>query len=110
MSTPTPSTPSAPGTLASAGSGAPDLAAIRQRQQATWASGDFAVIGVTLQIVGETLAEAAEIRAREEVIDIAAGTSGAVKREIEHNLELRNSDEHKQRFRAAAERVVRPDA
>ena len=77
MSTPTPSTPSAPGPSASAGSGAPDLAAIRQRQQATWASGDFAVIGVTLQIVGETLAEAAEIRAREEVIDIAAGNGNA---------------------------------
>jgi enoyl-CoA hydratase/carnithine racemase len=48
--------------------------------------------------------------ASKEVIDIAAGTSPAAKREIEHNLELRNSDEHKQRFRAAAERVVRPDA
>ncbi len=45
--------------------------------------------------------------ASKEVIDIAAGTLGAAKRELEHNLELRNSDEHKQRFRAAAERVVR---
>jgi hypothetical protein len=41
----------------------PDFAAIKQRQQATWASGDFAVIGTTLQIVGETLAEAADIQA-----------------------------------------------
>lgn len=55
----------------------PDLAAIKQRQQATWASGDFAVIGVTLQIVGETLAEAADIRAGEHVIDIAAGNGNA---------------------------------
>ena len=77
MSTPTPSTPSSPASAPGAGSNAPDLAAIRQRQQATWASGDFAVIGVTLQIVGETLAEAAEIRAREEVIDIAAGNGNA---------------------------------
>ena len=38
---------------------APDLAAIKLRQQATWASGDYAVIGTTLQIVGENLAEAA---------------------------------------------------
>ena len=45
----------------------PDYAAIKQRQQATWASGDFAVIGVTLQIVGESLAEAADIRAGERV-------------------------------------------
>ena len=55
----------------------PDLAAIKGRQQATWASGDFAVVGVTLQIVGELLAEAADIRAGERVIDIAAGNGNA---------------------------------
>jgi SAM-dependent methyltransferase len=55
----------------------PDFAAIKQRQQATWASGDFAVIGVTLQIVGESLAEAADIRANERVIDVAAGNGNA---------------------------------
>jgi ubiquinone/menaquinone biosynthesis C-methylase UbiE len=54
-----------------------DFAAIKQRQQATWASGDFAIIGVTLQIVGESLAEAADIRASEKVIDIAAGNGNA---------------------------------
>jgi hypothetical protein len=37
---------------------APEFAVIKQRQQATWASGDFAVIGTTSQIVGESLAEA----------------------------------------------------
>ena len=56
---------------------APDLAFIKQRQQATWASGDFSIIGVTLQIVGESLAEAADIRAHERVIDIAAGNGNA---------------------------------
>lgn len=56
---------------------APDFSAIKQRQQATWASGDFAIIGVTLQIVGESLAEAADIRAGEQVIDIAAGNGNA---------------------------------
>lgn len=55
----------------------PDLAAIKQRQQATWASGDFAVIGTTLQIVGETLAEAADVRAGEAVLDVAAGNGNA---------------------------------
>jgi len=55
----------------------PDFAAIKGRQQATWASGDFAVIGVTLQIVGESLAEAADIRAGETVIDVAAGNGNA---------------------------------
>jgi ubiquinone/menaquinone biosynthesis C-methylase UbiE len=56
---------------------APDFSAIKQRQQATWASGDFAVVGTTLQIVGETLAEAADIRAGERVLDVAAGNGNA---------------------------------
>ncbi|MBX9945983.1 MAG: class I SAM-dependent methyltransferase [Reyranella sp.] len=56
---------------------APDLTAIKQRQQATWASGDFAVIGTTLQIVGELLAEAANVCAGERVLDVAAGNGNA---------------------------------
>src|SRR5688572_14100591 len=56
---------------------APDYAAIKKRQQATWASGDFAVVGVTLQIVGESLAEAADIRSGERVLDVAAGNGNA---------------------------------
>lgn len=54
-----------------------DYAAIKQRQQAVWASGDFAVIGTTLQIVGETLAEALDICAGERVLDVAAGNGNA---------------------------------
>ena len=55
----------------------PDFAAIKQRQQQTWASGDFAIIGTTLQIVGELLAEAADVRAGEQVLDVAAGNGNA---------------------------------
>ena len=55
----------------------PDYAAIKAKQQATWASGDFAVIGTTLQIVGESLAEAADVRAGERVLDVAAGNGNA---------------------------------
>jgi hypothetical protein len=55
----------------------PDLAAIKARQLATWASGDYAIIGATLQIVGESLAEAADLRAGERVLDIAAGNGNA---------------------------------
>ncbi|MGZ9059710.1 MAG: class I SAM-dependent methyltransferase, partial [Burkholderiaceae bacterium] len=55
----------------------PDFTAIKQRQQAIWASGDFAVIGTTLQIVGESLAEAADVRAGERVLDVAAGNGNA---------------------------------
>ncbi|HEX8602614.1 MAG TPA: class I SAM-dependent methyltransferase [Pseudoduganella sp.] len=55
----------------------PDYTAIKARQQATWASGDFAIIGTTLQIVGELLAEAADVRAGERVLDVAAGNGNA---------------------------------
>jgi SAM-dependent methyltransferase len=56
---------------------APDFAAIKQRQQATWASGDYAAIGTTLQIVGEMLAEASDVRAGDAVLDVAAGNGNA---------------------------------
>jgi SAM-dependent methyltransferase len=54
-----------------------DFNAIKQRQQATWASGDFAVIGTTLQIVGEQLAESADVCAGDRVLDVAAGNGNA---------------------------------
>ena len=54
----------------------PDFAAIKARQHAAWASGDYAVIGTTLQIVGESLAEAWTCR-RAQVLDVAAGNGNA---------------------------------
>ena len=51
----------------------PDLKAIKTKQQAAWSSGDYAVVGATLQIVGEQLAEAMDLRAGAKVLDIAAG-------------------------------------
>ena len=56
---------------------APNFTAIKQKQQATWASGDFAVVGTTLQIVGESLAEAIDVRAGDHVLDVAAGNGNA---------------------------------
>jgi ubiquinone/menaquinone biosynthesis C-methylase UbiE len=53
------------------------LGTLKSRQQAMWASGDFAVIGTTLQIVGELLTEAADIRATDRVLDVAAGNGNA---------------------------------
>jgi SAM-dependent methyltransferase len=53
------------------------LATVKTRQQAMWASGDSAVIGTTLQIVGELLSEAADIRAGARVLDVAAGNGNA---------------------------------
>jgi ubiquinone/menaquinone biosynthesis C-methylase UbiE len=54
-----------------------DLTAIKARQQAMWASGDFSVIGTTLQIVGETLCETAELGAGQRVLDVACGNGNA---------------------------------
>src|SRR5215468_7666009 len=54
-----------------------DFSAIKQRQQAAWGSGDYAVIGTTLQIVGELLAEACDLRCDERVLDVAAGNGNA---------------------------------
>ena len=71
---------------------APDFAAIKQRQQTTWASGDFAVIGVTLQIVGESLAEAADIRAGERVLDVAAGNGNATLAAARRFAEVTSTD------------------
>ena len=50
-----------------------DLAALKVRQQAAWSSGNYAVVGTTLQIVGEELCEALDLRAGSKVLDVAAG-------------------------------------
>jgi ubiquinone/menaquinone biosynthesis C-methylase UbiE len=50
---------------------------IKGRQQAMWASGDFAVIGTTLQLVGELLCEGVDLRSTERVLDVAAGNGNA---------------------------------
>lgn len=59
------------------GAATPDLVALKGRQQAAWSSGDYAVVGTTLQIVGETLCEAVDLRAGEVVLDVAAGNGNA---------------------------------
>jgi len=99
---PSPSPQAGPGTAG------PDLAAIKQRQQATWASGDFAVVGVTLQIVGELLAEATDVRAGERVLDVAAGNGNATLAAARRFARVTSTDYvpallEKGRARAAAE-------
>ena len=54
-----------------------DLAAIKSRQQVAWGSGDYAMIGTTLQIVGEMLCEAVDLRSNQRVLDVAAGNGNA---------------------------------
>jgi ubiquinone/menaquinone biosynthesis C-methylase UbiE len=70
----------------------PDFTAIKRRQQETWASGDFAIIGTTLQIVGESLAEAADVRAGERVLDVAAGNGNATLAAARRFAEVTSTD------------------
>jgi ubiquinone/menaquinone biosynthesis C-methylase UbiE len=55
----------------------PDLATIKSRQQAAWGSGDYAMIGTPLQIVGEMLCEAVDLHSGQRVLDVAAGNGNA---------------------------------
>jgi protein-L-isoaspartate O-methyltransferase len=70
----------------------PDYAAIKERQQATWASGDYAVIGTTMQIVGERLCEAVDLRAGERVLDVAAGNGNATLAAARRFAEVTSTD------------------
>jgi len=54
-----------------------DLAALKTRQHAAWSSGDYAIVGTTLQIVGEELCEALDLRPGQQVLDVAAGNGNA---------------------------------
>jgi enoyl-CoA hydratase len=66
---------------------------------------------VTLEMAGQIAEHSLPaLIASKEVIDTATGWLPAARRELEHNAELRQSDEHKRRFRAAAERVVKPES
>ena len=64
-------------TVVSNAASVPDLAAVKTRQQAAWSTGNYAVVGTTLQIVGETLCEALDLRAGARVLDVAAGNGNA---------------------------------
>jgi ubiquinone/menaquinone biosynthesis C-methylase UbiE len=55
----------------------PDLSALKTRQQAAWSAGNYAVVGTTLQIVGEMLCEAVDVKSGEQVLDVAAGNGNA---------------------------------
>ncbi|MGD9739010.1 MAG: class I SAM-dependent methyltransferase [Bauldia sp.] len=70
----------------------PDFAAIKTRQQATWASGDYAVVGTTLQIVGERLCDAVDLRAGERVLDVAAGNGNATLAAARHFADVTSTD------------------
>jgi ubiquinone/menaquinone biosynthesis C-methylase UbiE len=54
-----------------------DLSALKTRQHGAWSSGDYAIVGTTLQIVGEQLCEALDLRSGSKVLDVAAGNGNA---------------------------------
>jgi SAM-dependent methyltransferase len=88
----------------------PDYTAIKQRQQATWASGDYAVIGTTLTITGELLCEAVDLRSGQRVLDVAAGNGNATLAAARRWAEVTSTDYvpallERGRERAAAERL-----
>jgi ubiquinone/menaquinone biosynthesis C-methylase UbiE len=56
---------------------APDLGALKTKQRAAWSSGNYAIVGSTLQIVGEGLCETLDLRAGSKVLDVAAGNGMA---------------------------------
>src|SRR4029079_18672385 len=63
--------------VATSAAPATDLVAIKTRQQAAWSSGNYAIVGSTLQIVGEDLCEAMDLNAGSKVLDVAAGNGMA---------------------------------
>jgi ubiquinone/menaquinone biosynthesis C-methylase UbiE len=69
-----------------------DLNTLKGRQQAAWGSGNYAVVGTTLQIVGENLCEAVNLRAGERVLDVAAGNGNATLAAARHFAEVTSTD------------------
>ena len=87
-----------------------DLKALKARQQTAWSSGDYAVIGTTLQIVGEELCEALDVRSGQKVLDVAAGNGNASLAAARRWCEVLATDYvpallERARQRAAAERL-----
>ena len=69
-----------------------DFTALKTRQMAAWGSGDYAVIGTTLQIVGENLAEACDLKTDERVLDVAAGNGNATLAAARRGCKVTSSD------------------
>jgi SAM-dependent methyltransferase len=88
----------------------PDYGAIKLRQHATWASGDYAVVGTTLQLVGERLCDVIDLRAGERVLDVAAGNGNATLAAARQFTQVTSTDYveallERGKQRAAAERL-----
>lgn len=69
-----------------------DLLTVKQKQQAAWSTGDYSAVGVTLQIVGEELAEALDVIPGERVLDVAAGNGNATLAAARRQCDVISSD------------------
>ncbi len=85
---------------------APDLIAIKGRQQIAWSTGNYAVVGTTLQIVGEQLCEALDLRAGSHVLDVAAGNGNASLAAARRFCEVTSTDYVKSLLESAHARAV----
>jgi SAM-dependent methyltransferase len=88
----------------------PDLAAVKERQQATWASGDFSEVATTIVLVAERLADTTDLRAGTRVLDVATGSGNAAIAAARLGCEVTGADYvpallERGRERAAAERL-----
>jgi ubiquinone/menaquinone biosynthesis C-methylase UbiE len=88
----------------------PDLAAVKERQQATWASGDFSEVATTIVLVAERLADATDLRAGTRVLDVATGSGNAAIAAARLGCDVTGADYvpallERGRERAAAERL-----
>ena len=64
-------------TSAPAASSSPDFDAVKARQQATWASGDFSFVAARIVYEAEHLCETADLQAGWKVLDVATGSGNA---------------------------------
>ncbi|MBC8087444.1 MAG: class I SAM-dependent methyltransferase [Phycisphaerae bacterium] len=69
-----------------------DFAPIKARQHSAWSTGNYAVVGTTLQIVGEQLCEAVDLRAGARVLDVAAGNGNATLAAARRFAEVTSTD------------------
>jgi len=82
-----------------------DFVAVKTKQMAAWASGDYAVVGTTLQIVGEQLAEACDLRWDERVLDVAAGNGNATLAAARRGCQVTSTDYVQSLLERGAERA-----
>jgi SAM-dependent methyltransferase len=88
----------------------PDFSAVKQRQQATWASGDFSVVAARIVYQAEQLCETADLQAGWRVLDVATGSGNAALAAARHGCEVVGVDYvpallERGRIRAAAEHL-----